>query len=255
MFQKSFIYSALLLILPVALSAQTETSTPVSVYHLAFDSVLAKLNQRQLAVYTGKEYYPYFIKPESRYAVTSATSAGSRQGEHPFFISEDFRPESIDFEGVVYRNIPLAYDICRSEVVVLNPARKAMILPEKKVKKFNYAGHEFKALEGVVNLKEDFYDILFWSDSTILCAKRRKNQSELWRTVSDYYIILNNTAYPVSLVSTKSVGVKPTVLRILADEEDQIRAYIRENKIKFSKAKKEESLIKVVQYYASLKTK
>jgi len=237
------------------LIAQFEAPKYVSFYDIAFDSALSKLNQRQLAVYTGREYYTYFFKEGGKYGAGSASLAGSRPGEHPFFMSDEFRSETIEFEGVQYQSIYLAFDICRSEVVVLNPKRKAMILPEGKVQKFNYAGHAFKNLTGVNNLKDDLYDILYWSDSTILCVKRRKTQSELWHTISDYYIILNNNAYPVSLVSTKSVGVKPAVLRILADREDQVRDYIRQNKIKFSKKKKEQNLIKVIEYYVSLKTK
>lgn len=252
---KHIFYSFLILVFPSVLLAQPETSSAsASVYEIAFDSALSTLNHRQLAVYTGREYYPYFIKKTGIYAATAITTAGSRPGEHPFFITDEFRSEMIEFEGVVYPAINLAYDICRSEVVVLTPQRKALVLPEGKVQKFNYAGHAFKTLTGVDGLRNDFYDILHWSDSTILCAKRRKNQTELWHTISDYYIILNNHAYPVSLVSTKNVGVKASVLRILADKQDQVRAYIRQNNLKFKKSKKENSLIKVVRYYASLKT-
>jgi hypothetical protein len=127
-------------------------------------------------------------------------------------------------------------------------------LPEGKVQKFNYAGHAFRALTDVSGLRNDFYDILYWSDSTVLCVKRRKNQTELWHSFSDYYIILNNEAYPVSLVGTKNVGVKSALLKILKDKEDQVRSYIRQNKLKFNKSNKEGSLVKVVEYYASLKT-
>lgn len=240
------------------LLAQPETSAvPGSIYEIAFDSALAKLNKSQLAVYTGREYYPYFVKKTGMYAATSmsVTSTGSRPGEHPFFITDEFRSETIVFGGVTYSAINLAYDICRSEVVVLTPQQKALVLPEGRVQNFNYAGHAFKYLKGVADLKNDFYDILYGSDSTMLCAKRHKNQSELWRTISDYYIILNNQAYPVNVVNTKSVGMKATVLRILHEKEEQIRPYIRENNLKFTKSKKESSLVKVVEYYTSLKTK
>lgn len=248
-------YLILFLVFPSLLLAQPETtSSSASVYEIAFDSALSKLNQSQLAVYTGREYYPYFIKKTGIYAATAITTAGSRPGEHPFFITDEFRSEMIDFEGVVYSAINLAYDICRSEVVVLTPQRKALVLPEGKVQKFNYAGHAFKLLTDVDGLRSDFYDILYEKDSSMLCAKRRKNQSELWRTISDYYIILNSEAYPVSLVNAKNVGVKATLLRIFKDKEDQVRAYIRQNNLKFTKSKKESSLIKVVEYYASLKT-
>lgn len=258
MMKRCFLYFFLVPLFSSTLLAQPEVSSVSrSIYEIAFDSALAKLNKPQLAVYTGREYYAYFVKKTGMYVSTSmsVTSTGNRPGEHPFFITDEFRSETIEFGGVVYPSINLAYDICRSEVVVLTPQQKALVLPEGKVQRFYYSGHTFKFLKGVSDLKSDFYEILYWSDSTILCAKRHKNQTELWRTISDYYIILNNQAYPVSIVNTKSVGMKPTVLRILNEKEDQIRSYIRENNLKFTKSKKENSLIKVVEYYASLKTK
>jgi hypothetical protein len=255
MFLRSIIYSLLFLTVPFVLSAQGESSSAsLSAYHAAFDSAVSKINHNQLAVYTGREYYDYYLKKESKHGGYWLSGTGNRPGEHPFFLGGEFRREMIVYNDVTYSSIDLAYDICRSEVVVLNLQHIPIVLPEGKVQKFNYAGHAFRALTDVSGLRNDFYDILYWSDSTVLCVKRRKNQTELWHSFSDYYIILNNEAYPVSLVGTKNVGVKSAALKILKDKEDEVRSYIRQNKLKFSKSKKESSLVKVVAYYASLKT-
>lgn len=255
MTRKLIIYSILMLIIPSGLLAQSEASATASVYKIAFDSALSRLNQRQLAIYNGREYYQYFIKQNGHqlYGRLAITTSASRPGEHPFFTSEGFRSEKIEYEGVVYQPINLAYDICRSEVVVLNPQEKVIVLAEGKVKSFTYAGHTFRSLNTIDQLKPDFYDILYWSDSTSLVVKRKKNQTELWHTISDYYIILNNKAYPVGVYSGKTVGVKAALLDILSDQKTAVRTYIRESKLKFSKKKKEQSLIKLVEYYASLK--
>jgi hypothetical protein len=240
---------------PLFLYAQSETpATGPSIYQIAFDSAVSTLNREQLAVYTGREYYPYFIKETGKYAVTSVTAAGSRPGEHPFFISDDFRSEMIEFEGTSYRSISLAFDICRGELVVLSPKQKAIVLPDGKVQKFTCAGHSFRALN-TKGLRPDFYDVLVWRDSASLVVRRWKKQSELWHTISDYYVIRSGQAYPVSLITMKTVGVRAAVLEIFTDQKDIVRTYIRQNRLKFSPKKREKSLIKVVEYYASLKTK
>lgn len=244
-------FFVLILVFPVWVKAQSETSSvSASVYEIAFDSARSKLSRPQLAVYRGREYYPYFIK-KTVYSTTTLTTSGSRPGEHPFFLSDEFRSERIVFDGVVYPDVNLAFDICRSEVVVLTPQRKMIVLPEGKTHSFKYDGHAFKSLVNVNGLKSDFYEILFWTDSTSLCVKRSKNQTELWRMISDYYVILNNEAYPINSL-TKSF--KAALLKIFADREDQMRTFIRQNKLKFSKASKEADLIKAVEYYTSLKT-
>lgn len=245
----------LILTFPLFVAAQPEALTSSnSVFQVAFDSAIATSNRNQLPVYTGREYYPYFIKQWGQYGALMATAPGSRPGEHPFYLSDEFRPEKIEFDGSVYRAINLAFDICRNEVVVLSPKRKALILPEGKVKTFTYAGHTFRALS-TNGLTPGFYDVMVWKDSASLVVKRWKKQSELWHVISDYYVIKGDQAYPVSLVSVKSVGVKAAVLRIFNDRRDDVRSYIRQNRLKFSKNKKEQSLVKVVEYYASLKAK
>lgn len=251
---KRVFYLIAVLVFPSVLRAQPEaTSGSTHVYEIAFDSALAKLNYRQLAVYTGRAYYPYFIKKTGIYSATTVTTAGSRPGEHPFYLIDEFRSEVIEFDGVVYPAINLAFDICRSEVVVLTPQRNAIVLPSGRVQKFQYAGHSFQALTHVNGLKPDFYDILYWTDNASLIAKRRKNQNELWRTISDYYIVLNSQANPIGVYSAKTVGIKAAVLEILGDQKDAMRSFIRESKLKFTKKKKEQSLIKIVEYYTSLK--
>jgi hypothetical protein len=255
MFGKRVIYSVLFLALPSVLIAQSETSSvSASLYDVAFDSAVAKLNSQQLAVYNGREYYDYYLKKGSKYGGYWLAATGNRPGEHPFYLEGEFKPGMIVYEGVTYPSINLAFDICRSEVVVLSPKRRAIVIPEGKVEKFTYAGHTFEALTGIDKLKNDFYEVLYRSDEVMLCVKRRKNQTELWHTINDYYVILKDQAYPVSAIGTQSVGTKNMLLKIFADKKDEVRTYIRQNKLKFGKTTEETSMTKVVEYYASLKT-
>ncbi len=251
------IYSVLFLVLPAALLAQSETSSvSASVYDVAFDSARAKLNPQQLAVYTGREYYDYYLKQAPKYGGYWLSSTGNRPGEHPFYQAGEFKTEMIVYEGVVYPSINLAFDICRSEVVVLSPKRKAIVIPEGKVDRFTYAGHTFEYLTGIPDLKNDFYEVLYRSAANehMFCVKRRKNQTELWHTIDDYYVVKNNQAYPVSAIGTQSIGAKNMMLKIFADKKAEIKTYMRQNRLKFGKTTKETSMTKVVEYYASLKT-
>ena len=254
---KNFIYSVLCIVLPSLAIAQSETSSvSASVYDVAFDSARSKLNPQQLAVYTGREYYDYFLKQAPKYGGYWLAATGNRPGEHPFYQGGEFRSEMIVFEGVTYPAIDLAFDICRSEVVVLSPKRKLIVIPEGKVDKFTYAGHTFELITGIPELKNDFYEVLYRSegDAVMFLAKRRKNQTELWHTIDDYYVVRNNQAYPVSAIGTQSIGAKNMMLKIFEDKKVEIKAYMRQNRLKFGKTTKETSMTRVVEYYALLKT-
>lgn len=248
---------SLILISPSLLFAQVDADdASKSVYTVALDSAIARLNHAQLAVYSGRAFYPYFLKEWNKYGPLSLTAPGSRPDEHPFFLKGEFKDEMIVLKGIKYSPVSLSYDICKSEVVVLNPQSLPIVLPEGKVQKFTYAGHSFEWFSGIHALKDDFYDVLFTDETTILCAKRRKNQTELWRTISEYYIILNDQAYAVKgFTSGSAGGVKQSVFKILKEKEELVRAFIRESNLKFGKSKRESSLVKVITYYAGLKDK
>lgn len=257
MFRKRILYVIIFLSLPFGLRAQSETSSgSTSVYDVAFDSAVARLNPQQLAVYTGREYYDYYLKQAPKYGGYWLSATGNRPGEHPFYLSGEFKSEMVVYEGVLYPSINLAFDICRSEVVVLSPKRKVIVIPEGKVDRFNYAGHTFERLSGITDLKNDFYEVLYRSasDEVMFCVKRRKNQTELWHTIDDYSVIQKNQAYPLSAIGTQRIGAKSMMLKIFDDKKTEIKTYIRQNRLKFGKTTKEASMTKVVEYYASLKT-
>ena len=151
-----------------------------------------------------REYYPYFIKKTGLYAVTSANHSRNTGREHPFLYFRWISFETIEFDHAVYHSINLAFDICRSEVVVLSPNRNGIVLPEGKAQSLpvqgTCSGAEYWRFEA------DFYDVLVWPTARAWLLKGIRRVTELWHTISDYYIIRNEQAYPVSLVTMKTIG-------------------------------------------------
>src|SRR5688572_3134930 len=101
-------------------------------------------------------------------------------------------------------------------------------------------------------MQESFYDLLY-DGSAKLYAKRSKTYAENLETrmviprfdEHTRYFIMKDGLY-------KNVKSKSGALQIYADHKQDIKSFIRKNKIGFKK-NKEKALIRIAEYYDTLK--
>jgi hypothetical protein len=91
-----------------------------------------------------------------------------RMTGHPYFDQEGMQYGSIVYEGILYRNIPMLYDLVRDQPIVFNREGYMLGLSREKVKEFSLSGHRF------IHTPSGFYDLLCSGTITIL-AKRTKS--------------------------------------------------------------------------------
>ncbi|MEX2232298.1 MAG: hypothetical protein WD824_09065 [Cyclobacteriaceae bacterium] len=121
----------------------------------------------QAKIYNGSRY------PESDASVE----------EHPFFLSDDWFMGDAFYDGELFKNVPLMYDIVTSNLVTEHLSSGHPIqLIGAKLKRFSFAGHYFEKIEnesvGGSLPKTDFYDILY-GGKTKLIALHQKIVREL----------------------------------------------------------------------------
>jgi hypothetical protein len=206
-------------------------------------SVYTNITGVNLHLYNGSEYIDY----------------DHRIKGNPFFLSLSFADGAIVYDGILYENVKMFYDILHDDVVIKNYNDTALLLAKEKISSFDYAGHHF------VNLVADssetginvigFYDVLY-NGKIKLFAKRKKyivEKINLQYAESSfiehdaYYIFKDNVSYPVD--------DKRSVLNVMKDRKTELMKYLRQNKIKFKKDR-ETAITKMVAYYDGLnKTK
>lgn len=231
----SAVFCLLLLFNSLILRAQTSFDSSyanaVSVY-----TATVGLNQH---IYNGAEYIDY------DHRITGS----------PFFEKNSFVNGSVVYDGVLYNNIQLIYDIWRGDVVIKNYTGLPLLLINEKVSAFDLEGHQFikittDSLTEKLGLS-GFYNVLC-NGTAKLFAKRKKLLVEKITSPTvessfiqknEYYILNNDVFY--------AVANKKSLLNALDDQKPALKKYIKQQKLKFRKTF-EANLIKTVVYYGSI---
>jgi len=205
-------------------------------------SVFNKSLGEESPIYNGPEYsfYPPIYK-----------------GNAYFMDINSFTSGSIYYDGILFKNVPMLYDLYSDKVVVLlyNHFSKFSLLNDR-LKSFDFSGHHFinilaDSLEENSNIKPGIYDQLYNGKLQVL-VKRTKNiqnspgttgVESYFNPVTDYFLKKNNVYY--------RIGGEGSFINVLKDKKKELQQYIKANKIKFRKTP-EESMVKLASYYGHL---
>jgi hypothetical protein len=209
-------------------------------YNRALDSAKAFYVQEagaNLSLYNGSEYY---------------RSPVSTKG-FPFFKQESLIEGSVFYDGNLYEHVNLQYDIAKDELVIKNFQQNATIkLISQKVKHFTLQQHSFVYFlpdnKAADIMPEGFYEKLLSSNISVLAKRQKKftlalNADDNSSKYSEYnsYFLQKQDGY-------FAVTDKRSLLTVLNDRKSQLKQYIRDNKISFTKDL-EDAIIKIVMYY------
>ncbi|MDB5023153.1 MAG: hypothetical protein JWP78_908 [Mucilaginibacter sp.] len=200
---------------------------------------------QQSRLYNGHEYPPYdpHIKGNALF---------------PYDV-QGWEPGEVNYDGIVYKNIPVMYDVCKDVVVVLLYNKFSMFsLLNNKVHDFTFDEHHFVRVEAdsissnSSGITTGFYDQLYGGKIEALAkrAKSIQNSSSAtvapesyFNTTNKYYFRKGNTYYQVS--------GKNSVLKVLKDKKSELQQYIRKNNIEFIN-NPEDAMTKIASYYDHL---
>jgi len=175
----------------------------------------------------------------------------------PFFESDSLLPGVVFYDGRLYENTALHYDLVTDDVVINNYTQNNEIkLVPEKLSYFYILQHLFVRITADSSLPSfittGFYEKL--CDGKLSVFARRQKIPRLSINASDndakyneynyYYVLLNDTFY--------RAGDKNDFLSLVADKKNEIRKYIKDNKINFNK-KREVFMVQVAEYYSQLK--
>jgi hypothetical protein len=235
----SFIFVLLLSVLSLA-KTSGQTSVPVD---QSPEKNVLEYFQKEIGenahLYTGKEYTSY--------------SNGIKG--FAFFITDQMQSGDIFYDGTLYSNIPLLFDIVRQEVVINRYNQEARIkLLNEKLKYFTFSGHRFENIALSVGKDEalgnDIYDVVFNSKANVFVkrVKRIKNPIKaedppIFVEEDVYYIRNGNNLY--------AVDSRNSLIEAMSDKKDLVKNYIKKNKLRFKK-NIENDLITVAAYYSTL---
>lgn len=172
---------------------------------------------------------------------------------HAFFETNYWHNGIIHYKGILYRNVPLMYDIALEEVVARHYRGFFKVkLFNKEIDHFTISGHQFVRAEGNDSkgspMGGGFYDLLYDGNTQVL-VKRTKlvkdiiEQAErkiFYDQENEFYIKKDGKYFPVKR--------KRSVLRVLKDRKKEVRRFLKANKIEFWK-NPESAIVKMTEFY------
>ena len=205
----------------------------------SYDELIAD----QLALFNGVEYVNYDLGISG----------------NPYFMDDYYAEDTIEYDGMVYHDIPLKYDVVENKVLVeyYNHVgnRRGLILENQKVNAFTYEGHQFVKVttdNPVGSLKEGFYDHLLRDEISIYASRKKQIEKAVkngqmnikFAVLDQFFVELSGSTYRVSN--------KSALLQLFEDHKKEMKQFIKANRLDL-KRDFEASLIAVTRQYIKLK--
>ena len=171
----------------------------------------------------------------------------------PYYESDSMRTGSVSYQGYLYPDMHLFYNLVSDEIIIYNYAHDALIsLAPGKVDSFTTGAHVFlRLVSGNTNgLPGDgYYEQLFSGEPGVYARREKRlvvgTGSEETKYIQyNYYFIRSKNKY-------YEVDSKKTLLELLNDPGDLLKKYIRSSKLNFKK-NMESSLVLATMYYSRL---
>jgi hypothetical protein len=191
-------------------------------------------------LYTGKAFISYPVNIKG----------------HPFFETDQMQSGEIFYDGTLYENVLLLFDIVNQQVIInrYNSEERIQLLNEK-LRYFTFDGKRFENIFSVEgkdeNVKSTIYEIMVDGRASLLVKRVKKIKSGL-KAEDPTSFVVEDEFYIRKEKNLYAIDGRESVLEAFSDKKDLIKTFIRKSKFRFKK-KKEKELIATVEYYSGLK--
>ena len=176
---------------------------------------------------------------------------------HPFFESDHLINSRIEYDGTLYYDIPLAYDLVQDRVFTTDTSMNFNIqLFNERVSSFTMAGHHFIRIHSdsgqSMSSTEGFYDLLYDGRIRVL-TKRIKMAEPGFKSEDPFHFVSYNEYYLWKNYDYLRIDSKKSLFKAFGDRKDLIKKFYHKNNLDFKKMP-EQTLVKTTDYYLQLKT-
>jgi len=171
------------------------------------------------------------------YNGTEFTNADPAIKGDPYFLADALQKGKLVYNEVAYSDVPLLYDAWHDQLISQRYNNGVlMILISEKIKSFTIGNHQFTRL--ITNtgpnaaLTTGFYELIYDGNSQVLAKHHKQiyesNSLEKSFVESLHFFIRKKDVY--SLVKNRK-----DLLAVFRDKKDNVKKYIRQNKLNYKK--------------------
>ena len=189
--------------------------------------------------YNGARYHPYRF---------------SFKEGHPYYLSSLIDTGYIVIDQVRHNRIPMLYDLVRQKVVVHTPSGDAVMLHSERIQSFYHQGYLFLNITKDTGLiTAGFYAVLYNNKMQVLQARAKSVRDDVTSDGVMYYADEKIKTFVIKDSIIYAANNRKDLLRIFSDKSDEVRRFIRSNKLSFKNGNFEQSLVTLTNYYETLK--
>ena len=163
---------------------------------------------------------------------------------------------SVDYDGVLYNNVPIMYDVYKDCVVALyyNKAFSYILLNDK-LHGFNLSGRHFVFInvDSLNNpgIRNGIYNQVYKRKTEVLTKRPKTIQVGTTGNLESYFSQGKKEIYLKKEGVYYNITGISSILKALQDKKKQVQLFISDNRIKY-KADPEQALVKIAAYYDQL---
>jgi hypothetical protein len=177
------------------------------------------------------------------------------KGSAYFTESPEFTTGTVEYDGFVYKNLQVMYDLYKGLIVMQLPSKIASIeLLSDRVQSFDVFGHHFFRMDAVTqvngpNLIAGFYDLMYDGKTQFIVHREKAIQANTSATLDSYFTDEDRKMYlKMSDGSYKIFSSQKSLLEVLKDKKPELKKFIKDNHVSF-RDEKEQAMVKVIAYY------
>jgi len=171
-----------------------------------------------------------------------------------YYMGYEWRPADIDYDGVIYNNVQMLYDVYKDIVVVQLPNKEDNYsLSSAKLSRFTLLGHTFIRIDADtanVDFKPGFYDLLY-AGKTLALAKTIKTLQNTGSQITDKSFVEEKSYFLKYKGIYYEVGSEGAALKVFKNKKKELQQYIKSNGVKFRRDP-EQAIVKIAAYYDHL---
>lgn len=188
------------------------------------------------AVHNTIQLYYTALKAQSRLNNGSKYRAPEHSIEqHPYLASEDWLTGSVFYDGELFTEVPLMFDLYNRVLITEHyPSGNSIQLVTQKLHHFTLGGHYFERIqnEAVANSLPgtDFYDILYQGKTRVVAYRKKLLKKEIESNVIEISYDEKNRYFMLKDGVYLPVKSKASVLKILSDEKRELKRFCMQNR-------------------------
>lgn len=175
--------------------------------------------------------------------------------DNPYFF-DTYNPfkGDISHNGIVYKNVDMRYDMLNQQIVVSTPVSNRLVVPEQfRIDWFSINGTRY--VHSIGDSTCYAAELLDGSINGLLLQREsvKKISGEVAHDGHYQYTLKTSTKYNLRMLdgSVHEVAKAKDIIRLFPDQEEQIKSFVKQNRLSFRSSTRSVSLSRLV---ASLTT-